>query len=371
MWVNPNYWANSYLDYGDYGYLTLIHEIGLSHPGAYNGGSPTYEDMSEYAQDTRQYTVMSYFQIYNTGADHSQPGSSTYYGATPLLHDIAAIQDIYGANMSTRTGDTTYGYNSNAERDAFDFTMNTAPVIAIWDAGGTYTIDLSGTSYDQVVNLTVGSFSDVLGMTDNLAIAFDVTIENAVGGAGQDDITGNDADNWLYGNGAADALSGGIGNDVLDGGTGADQLDGGAGTDWVVYTGSSSAIDVNLEDGLSESGGDAEGDVLVCVENVRGSSYDDRIEGDGINNNLRRGLGDDELIGNSGNDILQWEEGNDTLEGGDGYDVLFVGADADVFIFNTGFDTAVISDFEDDLDQIHFSSSFGFGSVEDLIATYG
>ena len=41
--------------------------------------------------------------------------------ATPMLYDIAAIQPLYGADMTTRTGDTVYGDNSNAGRGAFNF----------------------------------------------------------------------------------------------------------------------------------------------------------------------------------------------------------------------------------------------------------
>ena len=39
----------------------------------------------------------------------------------------------------TRTGDTVYGFNSTAGHDAYDFTVNTNPVIAIWDAGAVTT----------------------------------------------------------------------------------------------------------------------------------------------------------------------------------------------------------------------------------------
>ncbi len=53
------------------------------------------------------FTVMSYFGSANTGG--SLPGFSN----GPQIHDIAAIQLLYGANTNTLTGDTIFGFNSN------------------------------------------------------------------------------------------------------------------------------------------------------------------------------------------------------------------------------------------------------------------
>ena len=36
------------------------------------------------------------------------------YAATPMVHDIYAGAAIYGADMTTRTGDTTYGFHATA-----------------------------------------------------------------------------------------------------------------------------------------------------------------------------------------------------------------------------------------------------------------
>ena len=181
-------------------HATLFHEIGhaigLQHPGDYNAGPDvdiTYDGNAEYIEDSRQYTVMSYFQAAETGADHVD-GVTTIYAATPLLHDIAAVQRLYGANMSTRTGDTTYGFNSNAGRESFDIDSASEKVVfAVWDAGGKDTFDFSGYSEDQVIKLGAGQFSDVGGLTKNVAIAQGATIENARGGSGNDHIIGNAA----------------------------------------------------------------------------------------------------------------------------------------------------------------------------------
>ena len=117
-------------------------------------------------------------------------GSATY-AATPMLWDIYAVQQQYGANTTTRSGNTTYGFHSSAGRDVFDFNINTQPFVTIYDTGGLDQLDLSGFSQGSNVNLHNGEFSSVAGLTDNIAIAFDTIIEAAIGGSGNDTISGN------------------------------------------------------------------------------------------------------------------------------------------------------------------------------------
>ena len=79
----------------------------------------------------------------------------------PLLHDILTIQTKYGADPTTRVGDTVYGFNSNAGNAVYDFGQNPYPHLAIYDAGGIDTIDLSGFNISQFIDLHAGAFSSI------------------------------------------------------------------------------------------------------------------------------------------------------------------------------------------------------------------
>ncbi|HEU0067535.1 MAG TPA: M10 family metallopeptidase, partial [Sphingomonas sp.] len=245
-----------------YAKLTMVHEtghsLGLSHPGDYDAlndsdgdGVPdpiTYANDAAFAQDSLQYSVMSYFDAYETGAQHIDWSLLNFgYAATPLIHDIAAIQEIYGTDTTSRTGNTVYGFNATADRAEYNFALNTRPIVAIWDAGGTDTLDFSGWNTPSTIDLNEGAFSSGGGIedfltldqvnanraalgfaarsqasydfymdlktqldltsplfTDNISIAYGAIVENAIGGGGNDHIVGNQVANTLTGKGGAD-----------------------------------------------------------------------------------------------------------------------------------------------------------------------
>lgn len=224
---------------------TFVHEIGhaigLGHAGAYNG-SASYGTDNVYANDTWQMTVMSYM------AQSNYRGESYRFTMTPMMADILAVQEMYGA-ASTRTGDTVYGFGSTAG-SIYDFAAFTsAPALTIYDSGGTDTLNASGYSQNQTIDLRPGSFSDIGGLLGNIGIYTTSMIENAVGGSGNDTIVGNSANN---------RLTGGAGNDAIDGG---------AGTDSTVFSGVRAAYTITALSGTGVRVAGPDGtDTLTNVE---------------------------------------------------------------------------------------------------------
>ena len=207
------------------------HALGLGHPGDYDGSGVTYQKDAKFANDSWQTSVMSYVrQEENTWLDATNAGP-----ATPMAADILALEKLYGDSNAIRTGDTTYGFNANAGGflDELARHMQAGGLFAftLIDDGGTDTFDYSGATQDSRVDLTPGAASDIFGGKGNMVIYQDSVIEYFTGGAGADDVTGNDANNVFRGNAGNDALDGGEGDDILIGGAGDDTLTGGAGAD--------------------------------------------------------------------------------------------------------------------------------------------
>ncbi|MDP2803744.1 MAG: M10 family metallopeptidase C-terminal domain-containing protein, partial [Phreatobacter sp.] len=227
-------WSGGTDAFDSYTYQTYLHEIGhalgLGHGGPYNG-SASWSIDNAYANDIWQYTLMSYFD----GADPN-PDLATYrFTMTPMLADILAVQNHYGARAS-RTGDNIYGHNANAGSVYSFTTYGTAPSFTIYDSGGNDTLNASGYSANQTINLASGAFSSIGGLLNNIAIAVGTVIENAVGGSGADTMFGNEAGNNLTGGGGGDTIVGGGGNDLGTGGAGNDGIDGGSGADAALFS---------------------------------------------------------------------------------------------------------------------------------------
>jgi serralysin len=255
---------------GGDGYYALVHELGhmlgLGHGGPYNGMAES--DKHQFTlYDTELWAIMSYIKPWDQNAlyfnDYPDELKQTAWGpslfpTTPMMLDILAAQRIYGRPISGPLvdGNDVFGFNSNIDENSdpdhsigryFDFTVNTHPVITIWDGGVNNTLDLSGWSTPSTINLNPGTFSSANGQTNNIGIALGTVIETAKGGEGSDTIIGNAYANFLFGNDGNDALFGNGGGDSLNGGPGSDAITGGLGADRFVLAGISDGVDSFLD----------------------------------------------------------------------------------------------------------------------------
>jgi serralysin len=160
-----------------------------------------------------------------------------------------------------------------------------------------------------------------------------------------ENVTGSAFGDLLTGNAAANKLVGGGGNDEFTGLNGGDLLDGGAGVNTARYDFSPGAVQINLVTGTG-TGADAQGDALINVQNLVGSTFGDTLTGDGNAN---------------------------TIFGGGGNDVLAGGGGADLFVFTTAPDTVTnvdaITDFQVGIDTIQLDHNVFAGlTVGDLAA---
>ncbi len=160
-------------------------------------------------------------------------------------------------------------------------------------------------------------------------------------------------------------------------------------TDWVSYKGSDAegvTINIDLSSGgsVTGSGGWAEGDTLIGINNLigsltqinifrgndnpntfRGGDNGDTLNGNEGDDTLDGGKGEDTLNGDGGKDTLYGGEGNDKLNGGEGDDTLYGGAGDDTLVGGAGADTL---DGGTNRDEISYSSS-ALGVRVDLALT--
>jgi Ca2+-binding RTX toxin-like protein len=107
----------------------------------------------------------------------------------------------------------------------------------ITGGSGVDTISFAGTSANIRLNLGIPLQTVDVNTKTKVELTVVDAIENAIGGDGNDRLTGNSKNNTLEGGLGNDILRGGDGNDILDGGDGNDVLWGGADDDQFVFTG--------------------------------------------------------------------------------------------------------------------------------------
>ena len=239
-----------------------------------NGGAGT---------DTVDYSPVSASIIINLAA------GTTQGEGTDILFSIENIRG--GTYNDIITGDSLVNFLSGSSGDDIldggggDDTLN--------GGSGTDTAIFSSANAAVIADLIAGS-------STGLGFVTFISIENLTGGLRNDVLIGDSGNN---------VLSGADGDDVLNGGPGKNVLNGGSGVDTVDYYFSTTGVTINLIQNIGAGYGID--DVLISIENLKGSDSNDVLIGNTVDNLLNGGNGDDTLNGG---------EGNDTLSGGIGFD---------------------------------------------------
>jgi len=199
-----------------------------------------------------------------------------------------------------------------------------------------------------------------------------LSIEKIIGTAYADTIFGDYRNNVLIGGNGADNLYGEDGDDTFVGGAGNDYIDGGDGTDTIDYSSAGAVVHVNLQAGSATGDSTVDTDTLNGIENIIGSDFNDILAGNGEDNAINGGGGNDtisydsetasvnvdlsedsatgssigtdslsnienvlgsdfadDIRGNSGNNEIAGGAGADTLTGDDGDDTFVLYAPED------------------------------------------
>ena len=413
-WYNKLYYNTP--EMGNYAFATFGHELGhafgLRH-GHETGG--VADTALESDRDSSEFSIMTYRSY--VGADlNGYTNEYSGFPQTPMMYDVAAIQQMYGADFDTNSGDSEYSFSTTTGEMSIDGVGQGTPVSnrifrTVWDGNGTDTYNFSNYTTDLSVSLEPGDWSDlnVNGNTQRAQLSqgqggitkyarghvFNALqyeddtrslIENATGGSGNDSIAGNETDNLLqgavgndtisgktgndnlmgdYGNDLLmgddgnDTLDGGDNNDSLRGGLGEDNLSGGNGNDILVGSADTDILAGNAgEDNLNGGSGNDYLEGNEGIDRLKGAGNNDFLYGGSERDVMFGGGGRDTLSGGSGRDVLRGENGIDVLDGGSERDVMFGGDGRDTFVLSTSSNTQdsdVFRDFELDSDRLGIS----------------
>ena len=236
-------------DVGNYAYATVLHEtghaLGLKH-GHQASSFDHIKTTLHGKYDSLEYSVMTYHSYAGQKGGGGYTNELHGFPQTYMMADIRALQHMYGADFTANSGNTVYSWKPGSG-DTF---VNGAVGVdaeknrifaTIWDGAGEDSYDLSAYSADLKIDLRPGQFSvfkqsqlaDLDQFSNNKdriangniynALLFEGNtsslIENAIGGAGDDMLRGNIANNKLTGNGGTDIFvfrTGGGDDQIMD-----------------------------------------------------------------------------------------------------------------------------------------------------------
>lgn len=345
---------------GTYAYHTFGHELGhalgLKH-GQELGGVRNVATNPD--RDSMEFSIMTY-RSYIGGPLTGYSNESGGYAQTLMMYDIAAIQQMYGADFTTNATNTTYTFSTTTGEMFTNGVGQGVPYSnrifrTIWDGNGVDTYNFSNYTTSLFIDLTPGGWVDLdrLGnfQRANLgggtggglhsgharahifnAVQFGgdgrSLIENAIGGTGNDVLIGNAANNTLNGGAGADSMAGGLGNETY--------------------------IVDNISDVVTEAAASGIDTVQSSVTYILAAN---------VENLTLTGALAINGTGNAENNSITGNSANNTLNGGAGADSLTGLAGTDTFVFQFGQSIATafdrITDFTINTDKIDLLTSGG------------
>jgi Ca2+-binding RTX toxin-like protein len=278
-----NFYGGNGTDTLDLSALTQSHNVNLA-AGTYSVGA-----------QTRDISSIEVLRM-GSGLDTvlGTANAETIYGGgkADQIHGGGGADLLFGddGNDLLYAGIGTLELHGGAGNDTMFVDAGFDSALLAYGGDGRDMIDLSAIAGGVVVDMGAGV---AVGAAFSVGL---LDIEDATGGAGNDLMTGNTANNRLVGGGGNDTLSGMEGNDNIGGGGGSDLIEGGNGSDI-----------------LSGAGG---------ADTVYGGGGNDTITGDTFGDLLYGDAGNDSIDGGTGADTLVGGLGSDTMIGGDGADTF-------------------------------------------------
>ncbi|MEM9215950.1 MAG: S8 family serine peptidase [Cyanobacteria bacterium P01_F01_bin.150] len=301
-----------------------------------DGGTASF---SSFADDPREFTddraLIALGESYRQGIDFTF--STTFHWGEQALGDwTLEVEDISSGVTGTLNNWTLSLYGDSVSNNDTYFYGNDFRQMVRRDASTSRTILSDEDGRDRInaamvtsnlnLNLNPGRISTIAGQ--ELTIAPDTVIEDAIGGDGRDAIRGNSVSNRIVGGRNSDRLLGLSGDDWLLGEQGNDRLKGGADHD-----------------------------------RLRGHQGNDRLIGGPGNDRLKGGGGDDRLKGGGGNNVLRGGGGDDWLYGQQGNSRMTGNRGNDIFVLQPGDGESIIQDFQLGRDRIGLSHGLTFADI--------
>jgi len=302
--------------------------------GTLNGGSSATLSFAAYAT-ARNATLTGLGSIDGfAGTDASISGgfdNITSLAGTAASDSLTGINadaawGIDGSNQYTSTNTLDFSSMESlvggAANDVFILANAATVAGSVNGQGGNDTLSYAAYTTAVFVNLVNGSGTGIMGGASGNLLG----IETVIGGTANDTFTGAAGAENFSGGPGNDILGGGGGDDTFAGGLGNDSINGGTGSNWIDYSASATAVEINLQKRKVTGEGI---DRLKAIDNTIGSALADFVVGNKLANILLGGAGNDSMSGLSGDDVLVGAAGADRLIDKDGRNLLIGGADAD------------------------------------------